>query len=51
MVKMRSKVQKRLAKVVMAALLCTNAAQAVWVPSVAEATDITLTDSTISPQI
>lgn len=51
MVKMRSKVQKRLAKVVMAALLCTNAAQAVWVPSVAEATEITLTDSNIAPQI
>ena len=38
MLKKRSKVQKRLAKVVMAALLCTNAAQAVWAPSVAEAT-------------
>ena len=45
MLKKRSKVQKRLAKVVMAALLCTNAAQAVWVPAVAEATEITLTDS------
>ena len=45
MLKMRSKVQKRLTKVVMAALLCTNAAQAVWVPSVAEATELTLTDS------
>lgn len=37
MIKKRSKVQERLAKVVMAALLCTNAAQAVWAPSVAEA--------------
>ena len=37
MLKKRSKVQKRLTKVVMAALLCTNAAQAVWAPSVAEA--------------
>ena len=41
MLKKRSKVQKRLAKVVMAALLCTNAAQAVWVPAVAEATEMT----------
>ena len=45
MLKKRTKVQKRLAKVVMAALLCTNAAQAVWVPAVAEATEITITDS------
>ena len=45
MLKKRTKVQKRLAKVVMAALLCTNAAQTVWVPAVAEATEITLTDS------
>ena len=45
MLKKRSKVQKRLAKVVMAALLCTNAAQAVWAPSVAEATEITVTNS------
>ena len=37
MIKKRSKVQKRLAKVVMAALLCTNVVQAVWVPSLAEA--------------
>ena len=37
MLKKRTKVQKRLAKVVMAALLCTNAAQAVWAPSMAEA--------------
>ena len=39
MLKKRSKVQQRLAKVVMAALLCTNAAQAVWTPSVAEAAE------------
>ena len=45
MLKKRTKVQKRLAKVVMAALLCTNAAQTVWVPAVAEATEITITDS------
>ena len=45
MLKKRTKVQKRLAKVVMAAILCTNAAQAVWVPAVAEATEITITDS------
>ena len=44
MIKKRSKVQERLAKVVMAALLCTNAAQAVWAPSVAEATEITITN-------
>ena len=50
MLKKRTKVQKRLAKVVMAALLCTNAAQAVWVPSVAEATEITLTDSNFESQ-
>ena len=51
MLKKRTKVQKRLAKVVMAALLCTNAAQAVWAPSEAEATEITLTDTNISPQV
>ena len=50
MLKKRSKVQKRLAKVVMAALLCTNAAQAVWVPTVAEATEITITDSNFESQ-
>ncbi len=44
MLKKRSKVQKRLTKVVMAALLCTNAVQAVWAPSMAEATEITLTN-------
>ncbi|MBO5636796.1 MAG: hypothetical protein J5906_04670, partial [Acidaminococcaceae bacterium] len=44
MLKNKPIVRKRLAKVVMAALLCTNAAQAVWAPSVAEATEITVTN-------
>ena len=44
MLKKRTKLQKHLAKAVMAALLCTNAAQAVWAPSVAEATEITVTN-------
>ena len=44
MLKNKPIVRKRLAKVVMAALLCTNAAQAVWAPSVAEATEITITN-------
>ena len=44
MLKKRTKLQKHLAKAVMAALLCTNAAQAVWAPSVAEATEITITN-------
>ena len=44
MLKKRTRLQKHLAKAVMAALLCTNAAQAVWAPSVAEATEITVTN-------
>ena len=44
MLKNKPIVRKRLAKLVMAALLCTNAAQAVWAPSVAEATEITITN-------
>jgi len=51
MIKRRSKVQKRLAKVVMAALLCTNAVQAVWVPSLAEAESASYREETVSKTV